>query len=165
MHTDKKERRRYCRYETEAQIYFSVKYDLNTKVSFTLVKQKKTDAKKYQGITRNISVEGLRFSANKKLKVGDQLSLELYLPAQIKPVCMTGEVRWVKSLSSSLPEYKYEAGVRLLTVMKKALTPTIHFDKDYNVYWSLALDLVLGSFRQMVAKIRGKSGKMKSVPA
>ncbi len=86
------ERRRYERYDTQAKIYFHVTYNIKAKVEFQVVnKHKERDlSKTYPGLVMNISVEGMRFSSDKKLKDGDNLYLEVYLPRQQEPICMTG---------------------------------------------------------------------------
>lgn len=143
-----KERRKYERYDTQAEVFFKVRYDLNTKVSFILLKEK--PKKEYKGITCNISVEGLRFNSPKKLKMGDLLDIELYLPRQQKPIPLTAEVRWSKK-SASL---NYDTGVKLLTLGKEKVQDTIYFDMRYGVYWSIVLESIFGSFRKVVKKAR-----------
>ena len=149
------ERRRYERYDTETKISFVVNYDLNTKVSFRLVKEKSEKAKEYEGITRNISAEGLRFGSRKKLQELDKLYLELYLPRQKWPIRMTAEVRWSRKLPlKGLKGSTYETGVKLLTIGRIAVSDTIYFDKKYGVYWSGVLESVFGNFKKLIPKIK-----------
>jgi len=143
----KVERRKFERYETTTKIRFHIKYSLKTRVSFELLKDKDSQVKKYQGVTRNISVEGLGFSSHKKLNGGDKLYLELYLPHQEEPICMTGEVRWCRKLSAVA---NYDTGVRLKTINHSVVSRTIHFDKKYGVYWSAVLESVFGNFKKLI---------------
>lgn len=153
----RKERRKYQRYETEAKIRFHLKYDLKTKVSFKLLKQVPEAAKEYKGVTRNVSVEGLGFSSHKRLKKGDRLYLELYLPEQDRPICMTGEVRWSKrSGHRDAGELAYETGVKISTLGLDEVARSIYFDEQYNVYWSNVLNAVFGSFKRSAKEISKK---------
>ena len=148
------ERRRFDRYETQARIFFRVKYDLRTKVSFKVIENHAE--KEYEGITRNVSVEGLRFTSPKKLKKKDLLYLELYLPRQKKPICMTGEARWCRKFpAKTTRKFTYDTGVRLVTLGQKKIQDTIYFDEKYGVYWSIVLNTVFGSFKEIVRKMRG----------
>ena len=40
----------------------------------------------------------------------------------------------------------FDTGVRLISVGKKSVAESIHFDKEYNVFWSEPLESVLGNF-------------------
>jgi len=154
------ERRRYERYETELEIVFHHKYKLQTKVSFRLIRPESSGLKKYKGITRDVSVEGLGFNSPKKLITGEILELELYLPEQKKPLRMNGEVRWSMLALSKKPEaYKYDTGVRLLTIGRKKVIDTVRFDKEYGVYWSAVLDSIFGNFKIIAKKLRRKAAK------
>lgn len=147
------DRRKYERYETELDITFHVKYHFQTKVSFRLIKPKVSSQDSYEGITRNISVEGLRFFSSRKLNVGDLLYLELFLPKQKKPICMTGKVRWSRKLFKVISRCPaYDTGVKLTTIGSKKVSPTIHLEKKYGVYWSAVLESILGSFKKIVCK-------------
>jgi len=155
MKLPKVERRKYERYDTETKISFHIKYNLKTEVSFKLVKKKTESVKEYKGITRDVSVEGLRFSSHKKLKIADKLSLKLYLPRQKKPICMTGEVRWSRKLAvGTSGRFMYDASVKLLTLRGRMIPDTIYFDRDYNVYWSVVLNSIFGNFKKIIKKIK-----------
>ncbi len=150
-----KERRRYPRYDTEVKIYFRVHYDLKTKVKFRLINKdsEKFLSKKYFGISKDISVEGLRFSSAKRLRKGNQLYLEIYLPKHREPVWMIGEVRWSKLLSSrSKLTHKYDTGVKLINIMGELVTESIYFDKKYKVFWGSVLNYAFGSFSKLKQK-------------
>ena len=69
------------------------------------------------------------------------------LPNTQIPVSMDAEVLWSKNLKED-PEYKdmFYTGVKLISVGKKSVEKSIHFDKEYNVFWSEPLESVLGNF-------------------
>ena len=148
----RKERRKYPRYDTEVKIYFRVHYSLKTKVKFQLIGQDsdKSSAKKYFGLSRDVSAEGLKFSSSKKLRKGNHLYLEMYIPKRREPIWMLGEVRWSnKLLVHSKPPYKFDTGVKLTNIMGEAVSKSIYFDKRYNVFWSSVLNYAFGSFGRM----------------
>ena len=151
----KKERRRYPRYNTEVKIYFHVDYELKTKVTFKVLADKQGYAgdKKYAAISRDVSAEGLKFTSDKKLKKGDILYLEVYIPKKKKPIHMTGEVRWSKNNEKAVKaKFKFDTGIRLLTVEGVAVPDAVCFDKDHGVIWSPVLDSIFGSFRKLMQK-------------
>lgn len=154
----RKERRKYFRYNTKVEICFRVNYDLKTKVKFQVIKQDKGClSKKHLALSKNVSVEGMCFSSNLKLKKGDNLYLEVYLPKQKNPVCMTAQVRWSKALLlKSEEKHKFDTGVRLMTVSGKPVSPSIRFDKKQQVVWSDVLDSIFGSFRKLMQKSKGR---------
>ncbi|MBU1870042.1 MAG: PilZ domain-containing protein, partial [Candidatus Omnitrophica bacterium] len=99
-----KERRKYQRYDLETKVHFYVKdFNLVTKVRFRkLIDEKDVHmAKEFAGISRNVSVEGIRFCSLKKLKAGESLFIKVYLPKSSKPIPMVGEVRWSKKVISA----------------------------------------------------------------
>lgn len=153
-----KERRKYARYDTEAKIYFCVEYDIKTKIKFKILDDEGLLARKNAAVSRNVSAEGLSFSANRKLKKGEILYLEVYLPSQKNPITMTGEVRWSHPRSGKLKDsYKFDSGVRLLMVEDKIVSKTIYFDKKHSIYWSVILDYIFGSFSRLVKNKRWKN--------
>lgn len=154
-----KERRKYERYNTEVKIYFRVNYDLKTKVKFQVADKFKERllAKKYPGLSRNVSAEGLGFSSDKKLKKGDYLYLEVYLPKQKEPVFMQGEARWSKPApAAQKSRYKFDAGVKLTYVAGTPVSESIHLDKKHGVIWSIVLDSIFGNFRRLMRHSRKK---------
>jgi hypothetical protein len=152
-----KERRKYTRYDTEAKIYFCAKYDIKTKIKFKILDDEGILARKNAAVSRNVSAEGISFSSNRKLKKGEILYLEIYLPSQKIPVTMTGKVKW-SHLSSGKPKgsYKFDTGIKLLMVEDKIVSKTIYFDKKHSVYWSVILEYVFGSFSKLVKNKRRK---------
>lgn len=155
--SEPEERRLYTRYDTSMKIFFRVSYDINTKVKFQLMEGGDTDshARKYSGISRNISVEGLCFSSHKKLDPGDKLHIEIYLPGQRIPVTMEGEARWSRPLGKNAGARKnIFTGVRLLSVNGRKVAGTIHYDSEHKLIWSSVLDSIFGSYNKFVKKIK-----------
>jgi len=148
-----KERRKYVRFDTEVKINFQVSYPLKTRVKFQLENGDKLLPPKYSATSRNISVEGLGFSSDKKLKNRDRLYMELYLPKQTSPVCMEGQVKWLRN-ALVREKYKYNVGIKLITVSGKPVRASVYYDKKYGVIWSAVLDSVFGSFRKTMQKNR-----------
>jgi hypothetical protein len=147
------EKRNHERYDTELKIYFDFAYDLETKIKFQLLdkRKKKVLSKKYSALSRNVSAEGLCFVAGKKLEKMAYLNLEVYLPSATEPVQMSGEVRWSRaSTDGGKKEYPYQTGILLKTVENKSVPETIHYDRQYHVNWSIVLESLLGSFKDIV---------------
>lgn len=189
MKKSAKERRRYERYDTEVRVYFRVGYDIKTIVMFQLIDQsrRKIASPKYSAVSKNVSVEGLAFTARKELKPGDRLYLEVYLPKTKNPIIMEGEVRWCQSILSSpgktaragnLPVpallagrrqtsstlVQYETGIKLLTIDGQVVAGTIYYDKGYNVFWSAVLETILGNFKKLAQGILSKSPQKMAEP-
>lgn len=151
-----KEKRKSNRYDTELKLYFSFAYDVRTKVEYQLLdkKNKKILSPKYPALSQNVSAEGLSFIAGRQLKEDDYLDLEVYLPAAAQPVRMEGEVRWSKIIArGKRDEESFQTGVVLKKVNGQSVQETIHFDKEYNVNWSIVLESILGKFKD-IAKER-----------
>ncbi len=149
------EKRRYERYDTALKIYFDFAYDIKTKVKFQLIDRKKakTLSPKYSALSKNVSAEGLCFASRKKLQKGDYLNLEVYLPGAVTPVRMQGEVRWslvMPAAADMTDPGAYQTGVLLMTVNGESVPETIHYDKEYRLHWSVVLESVLGSFKNVV---------------
>lgn len=152
-----RERRKYERYDLETKVHFFVTYNLKTKVSFLVIDGGKGagTARKHIGLTRNISVEGMRFGSATELKKGDKLFLEVYLPGMEKPIRMTGQVRWSKKIVPCAKDrFKFDTGVRILTVKNKRVARTIHFEEHRLVHWSIILDAVFGGFHKFLHKAK-----------
>jgi len=162
MSYERKNKRKYKRYNTEARIYFDFAYDLETKVKFELVEEKKKSKtkKKYLAVSRNISAEGLCFVSHKDVEVGDQLYIEVYLPSAVEPIHMSGKVKWCDPVSESsryiLEDKKnkqmFHIGVVLSFVDGDPVGNSIHFDKKYGVNWSVVLESVFGSYKMLMGE-------------
>lgn len=160
MNYEKRNKRKYKRYNTEAKIYFDFAYDLETKVKFEFVDGKKRLKKQYLAVSRNISAEGLCFVSHKDVEIKDRLYMELYLPNAVEPIPMTGEVKWCDPVSESstyvLGDKKnkqmYHIGVILALVNGKPVNESVHFDKEYGVDWSVVLESVFGSYKMLMGE-------------
>lgn len=151
------ERRMYPRYDTDVEIYFRLKYRIKTKVKFKILSSGNKAAleRKYSGVSRNVSVEGLCFESRKKLEKGDLLFIEIFEPRVKKPVKLEGEVRWCRKVS--IPRNRpaiFDTGVKLFLVNEKSVADSIYFDKKYRIIWSAVLDAVFGSFAATKNKSR-----------
>lgn len=159
MTKPKKERRHYVRFDTEMKVCFQAKYEIHTKINFSLIsKQKKVSPEpQYSGITKNISVEGLCFVSEEKLKKDDLLLLDVFPPNVGAPVCMEGEVLWSKKVpnSSFYPNW-FHTGLKLVKINNRPVSDSIYFDQTYNVVWSLVLETVFSSFLAMVRQVKKK---------
>ncbi len=146
------EARRHQRYDTEVKIHFYVPYDLKTKVSFQLKKTQIDPAmnKRFFGITKNISAGGLCFVSEQRLERGDNILVDLYLPAVEKPITMEGEVKWSKADDDGL---QFFTGVEISKVADKPVEQSIYFDQEHQVIWSSILDKVLGNFATLHKKM------------
>jgi len=159
----KKERRQFDRYKTKVEIYFDFAYDVETKVEFAFIDQKGKSvlSKKYPAVSQNVSVGGLCFICHRKVKQGNLLHLEVYLPSSEKPIYMQGEVEWCKPTllsfddpaSDKKKQRSFEVGVRLMFVNGESVPDSIYYDKMYKVDWSIVLERVFGSYG---AFVRGK---------
>ena len=144
------DRRRYPRYDTEVKVFFKVSYDVKTVVKFQLFDREKGIklSKQYEALGKNVSVEGLRFSSEKELAIGESLWLEVYLPNQKEPIVMEGEVRWCKKIvDGASRRTPYDTGVKIISVNGEFVPASIYRDEEYQVTWSILLESVLGNFR------------------
>ena len=140
-------KRQYVRYETEAKVFFKVSYNVNTIIKFKLLDKikKKIVSKSYSAMSKNVSAQGLCFTSDKKLNVGDRLLIEVQLPGGNIGVMMEGEVRW--SREDTEDPQRLNTGVKLITVNGQDVDSSIHNDPAYNVTWSVVLESVLGNYR------------------
>jgi Tfp pilus assembly protein PilZ len=151
------ERRKSQRYDTVLKVYYQVAYDVKTKVKFQVlhVEKQKAASKKYSGISKNVSVDGLCFVSKKKLEKGDSILLEVYTPNTKTPIHMRGEVKWVHTISgASGTRTASQIGVEIVSVEGKSVSRSLHYDKKYQVAWSIVLDSLFGNFKTMVEHCR-----------
>ena len=159
MTDQQRDKRKYKRYNTEVKIYFDFAYDLETKVEFEVIKEDGTQKshKKYLAVSKNISAEGLSFISYKSLREADLLYLELFLPSAKVPIHMKGEVKWCSpieispsSVSGKQEKQKYNVGIKLTHVDGQLVQESVHFDKEYEVNWSVVLESVFGSYKLLM---------------
>ena len=154
MDESKDDRRKYSRYDSELEVYFRTNYDIKTKVKFWIFKRRNLGQEpKYTAFSKNISAEGMCFYSEHQLKKNEQLSLEVYIPRQKEPILMVGEVKWSEPFSEEDRKAgRFYTGIKLLKVYNKTVAHTIYFDPTYQVVWSIVLESVFGSFRQIAQK-------------
>jgi len=165
MKDEKKDenKRKFKRYNTEIEVYFDFAYDLETRIKFEFIDKKKDESvsKLYQAISRNISAEGLSLVSYKIVKPGDNLHMELYLPSTKNPIHMEGEVKWCRIAPTSYEQYGlkgkkdqdiYQAGVRIVSVNNEPVPESVHFDKEYEVNWSVVLESVFGNYKMLMGE-------------
>ncbi|MCK5083096.1 MAG: PilZ domain-containing protein [Candidatus Omnitrophica bacterium] len=156
------EKRKFKRYNTDVEIYFDFIYDLEMKVKFELIDQEGEESlsDKYLAVSRNISVGGLCFASSEKVRQGDLLHLEVYLPGAKEPIHMKGRVEWCKPVPALSYEERlleeiegqrvFEVGVRLMLVNEESVDESIHHDAAYDVDWSIVLESVFGNYRTLM---------------
>ncbi len=145
------EQRKHLRFDTDVKVHFHVPYNFRTEVDFAL--NEKFPAEKYIGFSKNISAYGLCFEANKELKIGDNLWLEMHLPDTKEIIYMQGVARWCQ-LSVVAPETPkmFLVGVEVKVVDGVDVEQTVYYDQKYGVVWSELLERVLGSYAQLFRK-------------
>ncbi len=146
-----KEKRRFERFKTDQEIFFTVTYEIKTKINFQLMEAQadKILQPKYPAISRDVSVEGLCLTSLKELQPGDRLLLEVYALDSREPTYMQGEVRWSKKLSARAKDKgTVDTGIKVLTVEGRHVEETFYRDENQQVVWSGVLEAVLGSFRK-----------------
>ena len=149
----KNERRGHERYDTDLKIAFSVNFDLETKIKFHVKEGEKESQEIYTAFGHNINVEGLGFSSDINLKKGDQLLMDVFLPAVKDPIRMEGHVMWC-ALADAKSGYEgqYRTGVKISKVRGEEVEKTVVFDPANKVQWSIVLESVFGEFKQNILK-------------
>jgi len=151
------DKRKYNRYDTEMRVFFDTGYDLKTKVDFKVVDADKIleEHKKYSGLSRNISAEGMCFASTQQLKKGDKLYLEVYMPNAKNAIFMDGEVKWSEKASQdSESEDIFYTGVVVTVVDGKPVSDSICSDPKYKITWSIVLESAFGSFQDMLSRFK-----------
>jgi len=144
-----KEKRKFERFQIGTDIFFTVIYDVKTKIRFQIIDQKseKILPPKYPAVTRNVSAEGIGFTSLKKLDVGGLLLLEVYALDSRGPVYLQGEVKWCRKVLSTT-EDKFDTGVSIKTIGGRDVAETFYHDDQKRVVWSAVLESILGDFRE-----------------
>lgn len=109
-HNDKgiTERRKYLRFNAESKI--------DVKIREVSGEEKPSSA--IEAITKNLSVEGIRFKSKKKLKPGAVVKLEITIPLYKSPLHLEGKVIWSKQLEDEKDKDIFDTGVKLFTLDK-----------------------------------------------
>ncbi len=147
-HFPGREKRKFERFSTEKEVFFTVTFEVKTKVNFQVVDPRHDQIlpAKYPALSRNVSAAGISLVSLKKLDPGDILILEVYTLFSREPVFMEGQVRWCKPALDP-HEGKFETGVLLTTIEGRDVRETFYHDEQRRVVWSGVLEAVLGSFR------------------
>ncbi|MBF0484284.1 MAG: PilZ domain-containing protein [Candidatus Omnitrophica bacterium] len=148
------ERRIHPRHHIQERIGSHFLYEIATKVIFQKFDKwsNQITGTPVNGFIKNMSVEGLCFTTDEMLKIGESLNLNVYLPKDVDQVQMRGEVRWIAPLAFSGDYPKYDIGVKLVTVNDHPVRDTIYFDQQYNLEWSSVLESVFGKYRILMQK-------------
>ena len=142
------EKRKYARYGSKMPIICRVIYDFKTQIKYQIVVdgQERILSEKYDGVSKDVSVEGFSFFSSQRLSKGDVIRIEVYVPTQKNPVHLDGEVRWSHPMAGFGMRDQYETGVHVLKVNGKLVVDTVRFDKVRGMHWSEVLDAVLKHF-------------------
>lgn len=142
------ENRKASRYEKKTSIYFDFAYDVQTKMAFKEDSSKREKNRRYEGVTKNISSQGLCFASSKLLTPGEKLFLEILLPGDEQSIPMQAEVKWSEEVFHKGRHDKiFDTGVKVFKLREEMVPDTVYFDEDYKVEWSLLLESVLGKYR------------------
>ncbi|MDP8259887.1 MAG: PilZ domain-containing protein [Candidatus Gygaella obscura] len=98
-----------------------VRLDLDAKVDFQIkeVEGEQVLSEKTQGRVKNISVEGVCFSAKTQLKPESKIELEVILPENKDKVKLKGEVAWSTPLESNGSEKGlFDIGIKIHNIEK-----------------------------------------------
>ena len=77
------------------------------------------------------------------------------MPGAKEPVAMEGGVVWSRATSfEPQDENKFDTGVKLFSVQGKGVEGSVFFDGANKVYWSLVLESIFGSFKELAVQFR-----------
>jgi hypothetical protein len=154
-----KDQRTHHRHPLKDKAIVDFIYDFHAQVDIRSARtQGKPETLKCHGVCKNISAEGLCFVSEKKLKRGERLDLEFYVSDRNPPIRMQGNVQWSKKASGSRPaRFRFDTGLRLITIEGKAVRDSIHFDETYELYWSDVLELISGRWKQFIKDFRERA--------
>jgi len=151
-------RRRHPRYNTEMDVYFKVRYDINVRVEFQVIGNHRGDepAPKYFGLCNNVSAEGLLIVSKKQLVKDDLVLLEVYDNAMKNPIRMEGQVRWCGKCPGPSREHDMVyIGIQITSVNGVPVIDSIYFDRKHMVVWSVVLESVFGTYAAIKKKEPG----------
>lgn len=96
-----KERRKFKRFDAYMNVHFRAQ-------------DPKGSHDEASGLSRDLSREGIKISADRPLLEGSLVELEISLPDEIRPIRTTGKVMW--SRPGSQEEGGFESGVSFLLI-------------------------------------------------
>ena len=94
---------------------------IGTKVIFRAVLEKKKEAapkEKVSALSRNMSVEGICFRADRDVASGAEVELEIFLPSEPEPLLLEGEIKWSQPVLTKEDKKMFDIGVQLSTFAK-----------------------------------------------
>ena len=94
---------------------------IGTKVNFRVVKEKKEEGapeEKVCALSRNMSVEGICFRADRDVASGAEVELEIFLPSEPEFLLLRGEIKWSQHVLTKEGKKMFDIGVRLSTFAK-----------------------------------------------
>jgi len=103
------EKRKYMRLNVETRIDLRA-YDGD---------KSKDDIVPVAAMSKNISIDGIRFISDRELTPGSKMGVEIFLEDDADPVHIHGEVVWSEKIKTRKgADASYESGMRLLTIDK-----------------------------------------------
>jgi len=141
------EKRQAERYDKEFELTFD--YAAATELKYQ-VEEGRNRLKEYEGVSKNISANGLCLTSSHKLAIGQHLHLEIFLSKGVQPIHMDGLVCWCDPSLTGKKKLMFNAGIKLQSVEGKSVDETIHMDEKYHVLWSNVLESVFGTFRKLM---------------
>src|SRR3989338_3547196 len=140
------ERRKSSRYGSNRGASFKLIYDVQTQIKYQIIdaQGERILSRKYQGLSQDVSAEGLRFTSSERLNKGDVLRIEFYTQENDKPVILDAQVRWCRpNAVSSYSGNRFETGVMVVSVNTIMVAETVCFDKTKGVIWSVVMEALL----------------------
>ncbi len=101
------EKRKYVRLDVDATVNICVKESA----------QKDALVAMLSAIMKNVSTEGVCFTSEEKLSVGDIIELETCLSSESEPLRLKGEVKWSTAVEKEGKAF-FDTGVKLLSIDK-----------------------------------------------
>ena len=142
------DKRQAPRYEKHVPVGLDFLYNAATELKYEV--EENPQIEKYAGVSKNIGATGLCLTTHHRLKKGQHLHLEVYLPKGREPIRMDGEVCWCGRSSASDTQVLFDAGIKLATVEGEPVEASVHMDQAHHVLWSNVLESVFGTFRILV---------------
>lgn len=146
------EQRKFRRFFPLLGIPVDFEYNFEANIEISQTSKRPEGRLSYHATTRNISAEGICFYSSQRLRKGDRLDLKFLIPGSSIPVYMQGRVCWSKSMPKTEGMPDYDTGVHLTLIEGHSVRDSVHFDNEYNLYWSDVLENILGKFKTIHRK-------------
>jgi len=98
-----------------------IRLAIGTKVNFRVLKEKKKEGapkENVSALSRNMSVEGICFRADRDVASGAEVELEIFLPSEPEPLLLRGEIKWSQPVLTKEGKKMFDIGVQLSTFAK-----------------------------------------------